>query len=541
MSYFTGLAAAWVVLSPFLQTAAGQRFRVDDPICCEPAPLNIDNLEFRRINEFYDYYRNTFQHPGESNEHASPPIPAQNVNTLGEVLNSAWYTNRKLTHEQIVRGPNDPARAPDASGPWTVIAAKTEGVTPGLLIRDAGGRRYLLKFDPLRNPEMATGADVITAKLLYAIGYFVPENYLVHFSREQLVVGRDTKFTDQFARTSNITDRDVTELLLRVPRARRGPHEGKIRAVASLYVPGQPIGPFKYYGRRKGDRNDFIRHEHRRELRGFRVISAWVNHHDSRSINTLDTVVEEHGVRHVRHYLIDFGSTLGSAATKSKSAREGNAPLFDFRSAAANFASLGLYFRHWEIAKYSYYPSVGRIQYSAFDPERWVPNYHNRAFMNALPEDKFWAAKKIMQFSDADIREVVASGEYSDKGAENWVAECLIRRRDIIGRTYVRQAAALDNFRVADGRLTFDDLAARYGFGGQEEIRIAWARFDNESGAKSDLTSATTLQLPEPLRTAAAGTYWATTIKREGDERSVTIYIRKSAAGYEIAGVERMW
>ena len=380
------LMSGWVAaVLLFIQSASAQRFRSDDPICCEPPPLNVDKLDVRRLNQYYDYYRNTFQHPGEANERASAPIAAQSVNTLGEVLNSAWYINRKLTHDQIVRGPNDPAGAPDASAQWTVIAAKTEGVTPGFLIRDARGRRYLLKFDPVTNPEMATAADVVTAKLLYALGYYVPENYVVHFSRERLVPGEDTKFTDQFARKRKMTERDITELLLRVPVTESGPNKGMIRAVASLYVPGQPIGPFKYYGRRKGDSNDFIQHEHRRELRGLHAISAWINHHDARSINTLDTLVEENGVRYVRHYLIDFGSTLGSAATKSKSAREGNVQLFDFRSAAANFASLGLYIRDWELAHYPYYPSAGRIQYSVFDPEQWVPNYPNRAFLNRIP------------------------------------------------------------------------------------------------------------------------------------------------------------
>ncbi|MGH9631176.1 MAG: hypothetical protein ACRD7E_22965, partial [Bryobacteraceae bacterium] len=296
-----------------------------------------------------------------------------------------------------------------------------------------------------------------------------------------------------------------------------------------------------YYGRRKGDRNDFIRHEHRRELRGFHAVSAWVNHHDSRSINTLDTMVEENGVRYVRHYMIDFGSTLGSAATKSKSAREGNARLFDFRSAAASFLSLGLYFRDWELAHYPYYPSIGRIQYDVFDPEQWIPNYPNVAFGNRLPEDNFWAAAKIMQFSDADIRAVVATGEYSDKEAENWLAECLIHRRDIIGRTYFEQVLPLNNFRVVEGRLEFDDLAARYGFTGPREFHISWARFDNQSEAKSELEGAHTLQLPEPVRTAAAGTYWAATIQGDDKKKTVTAYLRKTASGHEVAGVERTW
>ena len=56
-------------------------------------------------------------------------------------------------------------------------------------IRDAAGRKYLIKFDPLTNPEMASAADVITSKFFYALGYNVPENYVVHFDREQIAIG----------------------------------------------------------------------------------------------------------------------------------------------------------------------------------------------------------------------------------------------------------------------------------------------------------------------------------------------------------------
>jgi hypothetical protein len=53
---------------------------------------------------------------------------------------------------------------PAAAGTWTVIKAKSEGVTPGFTIGTRTKRVYFLKFDPLTNPEMATAADVIVAR-----------------------------------------------------------------------------------------------------------------------------------------------------------------------------------------------------------------------------------------------------------------------------------------------------------------------------------------------------------------------------------------
>ncbi len=518
---FTGLLLCLSVCSV---AAAQPRFRADDPVRRELPPKDTGDLAPRRIDQYYDFYRNTFQSPGEPSTVGRPVIAAQDVNTLGEVLDGAWFTNRNLSHEEIVRGPNRPENAPDLSGRWTVIGAKTEGVTPGLLIRDPKGRRYLLKFDPLSNPEMATGADVVSAKLLHAIGYHVPENYIVKFDRNQLVAGADTQFTDRFGKRRGMTERDVSELLLRVPRVDSGPEKNRIRAVASLYLSGKPIGPFKYYGRRKGDRNDDIRHEHRRSLRGFHVVSAWLAHHDSRSVNSLDMLVEDNGVRWVKHHLIDFGSTLGSAATKSKSAREGNAYLYDFPSAAQNFLTLGLRVRDWETAKYRYYPAVGRLEYTAFDPDKWVPNYRNRAFLNRLPEDEFWAAEKIGRLTDADLRDVVATGEYSDAKAAAWLAECLIRRRDAIVKAYSRRLLPLHAFEVAQGSLVFRSLDQRAG-----KVNLRWHSFDNESGRTAALGEASGPMLPP-------GDGWRMAeLSEPGRSAVVRVFLR----GQQIVGIER--
>ncbi|HBY61158.1 MAG TPA: hypothetical protein DEH78_15155 [Solibacterales bacterium] len=521
-------------LVPILLTAlSAQRFRPDDPIQAEPAPKDIGDLKRRSINQYYDFYRNQFTRPGQDNGAPGGPFAAQSVNTLGEVLDSAWFTNRTLTHEQIVQGPNRAGNEPDRSKPWTVVGAKSEGVTPGLQIIDAKGRRYLLKFDPVTNPEMATGADVVSAKLLHAIGYWVPENYIVHFQRSQLVVGQDVEFVDQFTRRRKMKDRDINELLLRVPRTPGGRSRGEYRAVASLFVPGKPIGPFKFYGRRQADSNDFIPHEHRRELRGYHAICAWLGHHDSRSINTLDVLMNEDGKRYVRHYLIDFGSTLGSAATKSKSAREGNAYLYDFKSSAANLLSFGFYFKHWETAKYPYYPSIGRIEWKTFDPEEWVPNYPNRAFLNRLPEDNFWAAKRIMRFTDRDLQAVAARGEYSDKDAEKWLAEALIKRRDTIGRVYFQQVLPLDDFRIEDGRLRHTDLMTLYRLGDAAKTALEWHAFDNATGALTPIAGASSDAVPE------GGEFTAARFSGPDGKKKVTVFLRRQGQGHRIVGIER--
>ena len=57
-----------------------------------------------------------------------------------------------------------------------------------------------------------------------------------------------------------MTTVDIDDVLLKVPRDR----EGRYRGLASLYIPGDVLGPFRYYGTRKDDPNDIVEHQMRR-------------------------------------------------------------------------------------------------------------------------------------------------------------------------------------------------------------------------------------------------------------------------------------
>src|SRR5262249_30791814 len=74
---------------------------------------------------------------------------ASNVNPLDEVPDSSWYTNRihirGMSSADLQRGPNR-GSPPDFTNA-VVTKAKTAGVTPGLMLKDATGQEYLVKFD----------------------------------------------------------------------------------------------------------------------------------------------------------------------------------------------------------------------------------------------------------------------------------------------------------------------------------------------------------------------------------------------------------
>jgi hypothetical protein len=132
--------------------AAEKKFYADDPVWSAPAPAPVVTAKKRRLNEYYDFFENTLSSPGERAKHKDAPPPSQGINTVDEVPDSAWYTNRhamrRMSIDELRAGPGN--SNPPAPGSWTVVAAKNEGVTPGFRIRDENGRNYFIKFDPYR-------------------------------------------------------------------------------------------------------------------------------------------------------------------------------------------------------------------------------------------------------------------------------------------------------------------------------------------------------------------------------------------------------
>ncbi len=516
-----------------------QKFYDDDPIQKEPAPMNVEKVKARKLSDYYDLLRNTFSKPGEPNT-KNRHVPAKGINTLGEVPDSAWYANRHysnpMTPEKLARGPGN-ENPPSADGPWVVMGGKAEGITPGFFIKDSKGHEYLLKFDPLTNPEMATAADVISSKFFYALGYNVPENDIVYFSRSQLVAGRQAMLTDRFGVLRKMANRDISDVLLNVPRNK----DGRYRAVASFYLSGTWLGPFRYYGTRPDDPNDVVPHEQRRDLRGLGVFCAWLDHDDSRAINTVDFLVKEDGIQFIKHYLIDFGSTLGSSSTRPNSPRSGNQYLFDLKASAIQLFSVGLYVPRWARAHFPDLPSVGRFESKVFDPEKWVPDYRNPAFANRLPDDAFWAAKQVMIFTDDQIRAIVKTGQYSDRAAENWVADCLIARRDKIGKAFFAKVLPLDRFSVKDGHLVFDDLGVKYKLISSRDYNVRWSRFNNETQQKTPLQGEITFTIPKPVQETSEGNYFAVDIDGGDAQKAITVYLRKRLEKVEVVGIDRTW
>lgn len=394
--------------------------------------------------------------------------PALNVNSVDQVPDSSWFTNRMgrqvLSVEQLRRGPNT-SDGPDSTEPWTILDGKNVGRAPGLLIQDTRGQRFFLKFDLREFPELASGAEVIATKLYYASGYNTPENYIVRFQPERLQIGPKATVIDGLTGRRTMTPDDLKELLAKVAHL----PDGRIRALASEFLPGKPKGPFRWHGLREDDPNDWIPHEHRRDLRGLRVIASWFSDTDRKESNSLDMYVSEQERRFLRHYLIDFGSSLGSGSTTPKPDREGFEYKMDGGEILKSVAAMGFYQAPWVNRQKIVYPSLGYIESELFDPGRWKTKNPVVTFQYMTVADAYWAAKVVMSFTDEHIRAAVETAEYSDPAATDYLTRVLIERRDEIGRYWFAKAGGLDTFRVAQNEagepvLEFDDLFTSQGF-----------------------------------------------------------------------------
>jgi hypothetical protein len=521
--------------------AQAQRFLPDDPLRVDHDDRPVPKPRPVELSNAYDVIEHTFLH----RPHGAIP-PAQNVNTLGEVPDSSWFTNRlgarDLTLEEIVRGPNQ-LEGPDTSHPLSVVAAKSGGITPGFTVRDARGEVFFVKFDRAAYPNLSTAADVIGAKLFHALGYHVPENYVAYVRRDQLTVAPDARVTVRGGKKRPMTGADLDQSLAGAARL----PDGRIRVVASRRLAGEPLGPYKYSGTRGDDANDVFPHEHRRELRGLRVFSAWLNHDDSRSVNSQDMYLPQGDGGHVRHHLIDFSSSLGSGSNSRReiapqNPRAGNEYLVELKPALRSAFTLGLWERPWRGVRFPNFPEVGHLEADFFRPEAWKPEYPNPAFERMQPADAFWAARLLSRLSPEAVRAVVHAGEYRDPAAEKYLADTLLRRREKILAHYFRRVNPLSDFEVAGESVRFRNLGAEAGLGAVQGYECEWHRFSNADGALAPLGAPQQSAAPVVAIPADGAEYLRLRLRTRSPHESwgkaVDVFLRRQG-GWSVVGIDR--
>ena len=534
------LAAALTIAS----SAASPRFYEDDPIWHERDSEDASGMKPLEVDLFVDLTTNLI------GPRAVEAGRARNVNTVDEVPDSSWYTNRAgartLTADDMFTGP-DTTKGPEP-GTWTVTSSKSDGVTPGFTVKDSKGQLWFLKFDPPGYRGMATGTEVAVTKLMWALGYNVAENHVAYMRREQLVIGAGAKFTPAGGTKRPMRQDDLDALLRRADREA----DGAYRIVASKALPGKPIGRIRFVDTRPDDPNDLVAHQDRRELRGYGVFAAWLNHVDAKAINSLDTLISEKGTSYVRHHLLDFGSALGSGGVGPADYWEGEEYLVEPGDVLKQIASFGFAFPKWHRERFYEAPSIGRLpeNNADFNPDAWKPRVPNQAFLHARADDKFWAAQKLMTLTTDLLRAAVRAGDFQDPASEEFLVRALAERRDAIGRAYLTAVNPIaDPALNADGTLTFRNAAVDADFAkAPAGYRAVWFRFDNATGRADRIgettARSTSVQAPGGLPRSTGAfvkvELSSITAATPSWEKPVNAFFRYQGGQWRLIGFERM-
>jgi hypothetical protein len=395
---------------------------------------------------------------------------------------------------------------------------------------------------------MATGTEVAVTKLMWALGYNVPENHIAYLRREQLIIGEGAKFTPPGRKPRTMRPGDVDDLLRRADREA----DGAYRVVASKALPGKPVGRVRFVGTRPDDPNDIVPHEDRRELRAYGVFAAWLNHVDAKAINSLDVLVTENGRSFVKHYLIDFGSALGSGGVAPADYWAGAEYLVQPRDVAKQLFNFGLTAPRWRTAPFYEARAIGRLprHNGDFNPDHWKPRVPNQAFLHARADDKFWAARRLMALTTDMIRAAVRTGEFGDPASEDFLVRALAERRDAIGRAYLSAInPVVEPTLAADGALTFGNAAVDSDFAREPRAYHAtWSTFDNTTGATRALGETTGSRMSHRAPAGlprVEGAFVKVDVSAGGElnpawANPVIAYFRLSGSSWNLVGFERI-
>ncbi len=459
----------------------------------------------REVSELYAIVNNSWFRPLDLTTTVVKGLErgALNVNAWDEVPDSSWFNNRigsrSMTFQEIIAGLEGKDPQP---GPWKILRIRDEGYTPKIDIEDPSGSRYVLKFDLPEKPERNSGAERICTLIMHAAGYNVPYNTIAYFRPEDLILDKNSYYRDALKRRRPMTQEDLKALLQRL---RAGP-DGRYRGMASLMIPGEALGPFVYTGTREDDPNDIIPHELRRELRGMRVLASWINHADVKDVNALDVFVrhsKEGG--YVKHYMLDFGSTIGSGDFIHGPYRVGHEYIYDGAAIGRSFVTLGFWERPWDAQGKIRYPEIGYYQAELFDPGEWKPNYPNLAFLRMDDADAYWGAKLVTAYSDEIVDSLAESGKYSRPEVTAYLKTVLKQRKDAIGNYWFDRITPLEAPSLerseAGFRLHFRDLALERGYvkAATRTYRVQMLNLDGKTlaGTTEIKTEGPFIQLPD--------------------------------------------
>jgi hypothetical protein len=432
-------------------------------VSCAPEPYDatlywdgMDNLFFRPLSDALGFVTS-----GES----------VNVSSLDEVPDSAWFVNRigvqSMTPEEVARGACtneqmlDPAHAEDGS--WLIDKGKTNGSSPGFRVVVPGKGKFMLKAEDVRDePERQAASSVIGAAVFHAAGYYAACEQIIYVRKSLFSLAPGLKSKANFEPEKPL-DRAALDALL----TRSTLPDGRVRMSASAWIAGYGIGEYSFEGTRKSDPNDVVPHEDRRDLRGMRVLAAWIDRFDAREGNTFDSWVASNksvpdsspGV--VLHYQLDTSEALGSVwAWDQISRRLGKSYVIDWGDLGRDFFTLGFPIRPWDNAWRTPGQEIfGYFNTRDFTADHWKSEYPNAAFTRMTERDAAWMARILAHFTPEMVHALAKAGDFTNEANTTYLEGVLEGRLERILDRYLTRLSPIADVRIEGDTLCGTDLA----------------------------------------------------------------------------------
>jgi hypothetical protein len=205
----------------------------------------------------------------------TPPDPnASNANTIRLL----WRDPGTITTRDLYWGAGSEARAPKP--PFTFVSENLSGTKPKINVSDASGVPWSVKLATVRPGQNEVHAEIAASRLVWALGYFVDENYFVPEGRIEGV--KDLK------RAAEVVGADGSFRIARFER--RAPD-------------AQPAGNWDI------EENRF---QGTRELSGLQALMMFLGNWDYTPGNTIALrVTLPNGDVEERYFVSDLGATFG--------------------------------------------------------------------------------------------------------------------------------------------------------------------------------------------------------------------------------------
>lgn len=344
---------------------------------------------------------------------------ALDVNAMDDVPASSWYWPLPLTTAPFFQayGVDGPPRAP------TTVTGNT--------LTDARGKKYMLSPDHPDAPATTTAAAVIASRLLRAAGYRTPEVWLVS--------------------------------------------QGGKRMSATRWPIGIDLGPTEMSTTRADDPNDRVDHRDRRSLRALGVFAAWLDIRSLAQDRVVDAYIGEPGHGHVQHFIVGLGSALGAGGL-------GPPPPLDTPGGKVrgngfkNLITLGL------ARPVPQRPTVKSLL--ALSPEGAQDFSLSRPWEpvdRLLPDDGYWAAKKILRIPQPIIREAIRVADLPEEGVATHIERTLEVRRQLLAKAWLARVTPCELVGLERTNLVLRDEAVAWDFESAATSRYV-VRFLDQDG-----------------------------------------------------------